>query len=324
MFVRMDDSLKLARSLFPEILQLTNIPEYKEPVNDLLINLLDSGLISSGDYSSYFDEIFFDARLEMKRLQIQEEHLLEKQTEKENGNADENEIADYNYSRYSSSSYGGRSASSSGIENYAALLMPFYSKDPSLAKMYNKLLQSRDTSVQLSTAVLLLKNNHPVADSIFKNMAAQDKYSVQLLDALEEIKRVDLFPAAYKKQVDMARSVLNNQAYSSANKPDNIEPAGRVLITLKGKKGYVYFFKYKTKDDEDWQIGLSGLQPENTAEVSSDDSYANLTDKKLTEEKPEAEQFNEQLKKIRISQHRSTKNFYNEGGMPYDDYDYED
>lgn len=324
LFTDMEDTLQLARTLFPEILQLTDIPEYKEPVNDLLINLLDSGLITANDYSSYFDDMYFDARIEMKRQQIQEERLLEKQIEKENGNADEDEANDYNYYTRRFSSGYGYGGSSSDIENYATLLMPFYSKDPSLEKMYNKLLQSRDTAVQLSTAILLLKNNRPVADSIFRHMAAQDKYCVQLLEELEDIKRSDLFPAAYKKQVDVARSVLNNQAYSANNKPNEIEPAGRVLITAKGKKGYVYFFKYKTKDDEDWQIGLSGLQPENAGEVSSNNSYADLTDKKLTYEKTETEQFNEQLKKLIISKHRSGKNFYNEGGMSYDDYDEED
>lgn len=315
----MSDSLQLGRSMFPELLQLTNIPEYKEPVNELLIDLLDSGMITANDYASYYNKIYFDARIEMKRQQITEEKLLEKQTEKENGNADEEETNAYDYSRYSR--YGNY-GSSSEIENYAILLMPFYKTEPALEKFYTKLLQSRDTSLQLEAATQLIKNKLPVADSILVNMAKQDKYCSQLLDNLEDIKRTDLFPAAYKKQVDIARSILNNDAYSASDKPVETEPAGSTFVNIHGQKGYVYFFRYKTKDDEDWQMGLSGIQPENKNEVSGNSDFTTLTDKKITDEKPEAEQFNEQLKKLLIKEHRSGKNFY---GNDYDyNYDYDD
>ena len=315
LFDDVSDSLLLARSLFPEIIQLTNIPEYKAPINDLLINLLDSGYIQAKDYESYYNKIYFDARIEMKRQQNKEEKLLEKQTEKENGNADADETAAYDYGSYR---YSG---SSSDIENYAALLIPFYNTNPVLEKFYNKLLQSRDTIVQLSAVALLLKNKIPVADSVLKNIAAQDKYRAGLLEILEDAKRADLFPTAYKNQIDVARSILNTLAYTADKKPAETEAVGRTQVTVHGKKGYVYFFKYKAKDDEDWQIGLSGIQPENIKEVSSDNTFADLTDKKIAEDKSVAEQFNEQLKKLTIQEHKSGKNFYTDA-RGYNDYDY--
>jgi len=52
-------------------------------------------------------------------------------------------------------------------------------------------------------------------------------------------------------------------------------------ITYKQDKGYVYFFRYKVHSDDDWQIGISGLQPYNLKEVSDNDDLVRLTNKKL-------------------------------------------
>ena len=75
-FETFQDSLQLARSLFPEILQLTTIEDYKEPVINLLSTLLDSGYIKADDYKDYFSKIYFDAKIELKKQQNAEEKLL--------------------------------------------------------------------------------------------------------------------------------------------------------------------------------------------------------------------------------------------------------
>jgi hypothetical protein len=51
-------------------------------------------------------------------------------------------------------------------------------------------------------------------------------------------------------------------------------------LTIKGKKGYVYFFRYKLNIDDDWQIGISGLQPEDLKEVSTNDLATVLLNEK--------------------------------------------
>ncbi|MEO7045846.1 MAG: hypothetical protein ABI091_11110, partial [Ferruginibacter sp.] len=64
------------------------------------------------------------------------------------------------------------------------------------------------------------------------------------------------------------------------------------------------------KKEDDWKIGISGLQPVNEAELSSNDDLSLLTDKKLKEYEPIDEQLNEQLKKVLFSFHKSARNFY--------------
>ena len=72
----------------------------------------------------------------------------------------------------------------------------------------------------------------------------------------------------------------------------------------------VYFFKYRIKKDDDWKIGISGLQPENVTAVSSNDRLSTMTDKKLKADEPMDEQLQKQLKKLLFSFHKSSKNFY--------------
>ncbi len=311
LFEDMEDSLKLAATLFPDILQLATIQDYKEPVNNLLISLLDSGYITAKDYEPYFGKMYFDAKIEMKKQQNIEEKLQEQQIQKEN---DENAetvdvVRSYSYD------YG----SSTLIKDYAELLIPFYDTKPGLPKFFDKLLQSRDTSVQLSTAVLLVSNNRKVADSIFLNLAAKDNYRAPLWRRLEKVKHTELFPQKYKTQQLMARSVLLSSG--DADDFSEIKQDGQQKVAIKGEKGVVYFYRYKIDKDDEWQMGISGLQPENNKDVSSNDDLTSMTDKKLMLDEPAQEQYEEELKKLIFRQHRSAERFY--GDDDYYGYDYD-
>ncbi|MEO8712504.1 MAG: hypothetical protein ABI405_10295, partial [Parafilimonas sp.] len=305
-FEGLEDSLLLTRLLFPEILQLTTIEDYKEPVIDLLATLLDSGFIQAKDYEEYFSKIYFDAKIEMKKQQNAEEKLLEQQSQK---SFDEDNSANDNYAdRYYATD----------VDKYAALLLPFLDSNEALPKFFNRLLQSRDTGLQLSTAILLIKNHKPVPDSILNGIASKDNYRSDLLEDLEEISQVDLFPAKYKKQELIAQSLLLNDSKKTAFA--EIEPEGKTVVYTKGKKGYVYFFRYKIKKEDDWQIGISGLQPEDLKKVGTDNTFVQLSNEKLTADKPAPEQFNEQLLKLILKQHKSAAHFFEDDANPYDNF----
>lgn len=308
-FENFEDSLQLTRTLFPEILQLTTIEDYKEPVIALLSELLDSGYIKANDYKDYFSKIYFDAKIEMKKQQNAEEKLLEQQSQQ---NYDDNDSVIKN-------SYSKNNYETTDINEYAALLLPFYDTVPALPKFFNRLLQSRDTSVQLETAVLLIKNNKPVPDSILMNIAAKDNYRSDLFKGLYEINRIDIFPSKYKQQDLMARSLLTGD--SEKTKFFDIKPEGKTLANVNGKKGYVYFFKYKLQKDDDWEIALSGPQPENLNMVSTDNALTSLTNEKIIAGKPLAEQFSEQLSRLLLLQHKSARHFYENNKDMYGNFD---
>jgi len=289
------DSLSLSAGLFPEFLQLSSLSDYKELIIELLVTLVDSGLVKSSDYRNEFDGIYRDAKVALKKQQAKDEKQMKTNKKKED---DDDESPIKNFSE----------DNNSGLNDYAVLLMPFYDSNAAVQFFFSKLLQSKDDEVRLNTSVLLLRNQKKVPDSILLSLAANDIYRGLLYYKLEQVRRLDKFPVSFKKQLDLARSYM--VAQNNFDKMDSIVFISKIPASLKGKKGLVYFFKYRIKKTDDWKIGLSGLQPLNEKELSSDDALAVMTDKKLKDTEPIDEQLNMQLKKILFSFHKSAKNFF--------------
>jgi hypothetical protein len=161
----------------------------------------------------------------------------------------------------------------------------------------------------------MLRKNLPVADSILLNLAAQDLYRSKLYVNLEKIKRLDKFPAKYKNQPDMARSFLI--ADKNYSKVDSVVFIKKLAAAYLYKKGVVYFFKYRVKKEDDWKIGISGLQAADEKVILTDDKLTGMTDKKIKKDEPLDEQLKDQLKKKLFSFHPSATNFYG-----YNNYEY--
>ena len=298
LFNSLGDSLKLAAGLYPELLELATIDDYKEPVISLLVDLVDSSYTSASQYKNYFTKIYFDAKIELKKQQGKEE---KKADEEDNKEADDDPIRTNSFS-------DGKN----DLTNHEILLMPFYDDNVNVPKFFDKLLHSSDESIRMNTAILLLRNNKRVADSILLSFAAKDQWRSALYTGLEKIKRLDKFPGKHKTQLEIARSYL--VADKEYSKMDSIVLVSKEPVSYAGKTGLVYFFKYRVKKEGDWKIGISGLQPANMDEVSSDNKLTSMTDKKLKDDKPIKEQFNQQLKYLLFAQRKSAKNFFDEDG----------
>ncbi|UAY51717.1 TraB/GumN family protein [Ferruginibacter albus] len=294
LFRGLNDTLALGAKLFPEILQLTSLDDYKEPITSLLVTLVDSGFIKANQYESYFSKFYFDAKIELKKQQTKEQLASSKKTDEDDN--DNSVYRDYGYDEHKDELY-----------NYAVLLMPFYDKNPNIPKYFTKLLQSSNQGLLLNTAVLLLRNNKTVADSLLLSLASDDQYRSELYRNLKEIKQLKRFPEKYKTQEDIARSVLlEGNNYS---KIDSIVFLTKQHVYYK-EKGIVYFFKYRIKKEDDWKIGISGLQPEKEDSVSTDGRLTSMTDKKYKEDDPRDEQLQKQLKKLLFGAHPSARNFF--------------
>lgn len=298
LFRDLGDSLALARTLFPDLLKLSTVDDYKDNLLSLLSTLVDSGYLKGSDYEPYFPQLYFDAKIQWKKQEGRDERKWQK---KEEGNGDDvinNE--------------GEEPVDTDGpLDDYAVLLMPFYDKNPTVPHFFNKLLQSKDALLRLSTVNLLLRNNKLVADSIIQSLAASDLYRGRLLKSLEAIGQGQRFPYSFKSQENIARSLL------LGNRADNegvaVQWVDKKIIQFKERKGTIYFFKYKLNKDDDWQIGLSGLQPVNPKSVNTDTEFVRLTGKKIRPDTPIGDQFEEQLKKLLFSKRKSATSFYQDG-----------
>lgn len=293
LFNTFKDSLALTRSLLPDVLQLSTLEDYRLPVVRLLSRMADSGYLHEKDYESYYNKLYFDAKIELKRQQNRDERLMEKQDGDEDDDDDDNRR---------------QRTASDVLEDYATLLIPFYGKNPAVNKYFDKLLQSKNPTVQLTAAAMLVQNRQPVPDSLLQSLAAKDAYRARLLKKLETAKQPALFPSHYRQQEMLARSVLLND--KSADRFAAIELLGKQQVKTKEQAGWVYCYKYKLKKEDDWKIGLSGIQPLDTREVSSNDLLVSMTDKKLKADVPVNEQVQEQLKKLLFAKHKSAEAFF--------------
>ena len=298
LFDQFSDTLSLAKTLFPDILQLASLEDYKPYINSLLKSMVDSGYATAGDYESYFSKLYFDAKIELKKQQNKDEKRLGMESDDDDDNVEYRRV----YNNRSSGS------SASNLEDYAVLLFPFYNKYASVPKYFDKLLASKDADVQLIAAEILVKHDKKVTDSLLIAIAADDLHRVKLLAMLERQHRKDLFPVKYLKQEIVAKSVLLND--KNYHEFADIQLVSKRLMELKGQKGMVYLFRYKIKKEDDWKMGISGLQPVNNSEVSSNDNFVNLSDKKIRKNETETNQFNEQIKKLLFAAHKSGIKFF--------------
>ncbi|HMK04596.1 MAG TPA: TraB/GumN family protein, partial [Ferruginibacter sp.] len=195
LFSSLQDSLILARELFPELLQLSSLSDYKDAVLSLLVTLVDSNIIKAKEYENYFSKIYLDANVELKKQRLKDEKIMEKETLKED---------DATTTKYKV--YGNDSKAN--LDQYSVLLLPYYNRNNNVKLFFERLLQSKDADVRLNAAVLLLRNKLPVTDTILFNLAREDEFRSKLFAKLEKTGRLDKFPGKYKNQLDMARSIL--------------------------------------------------------------------------------------------------------------------
>lgn len=308
----LEDSLELTKEMFPDILQLSSLEDYKAPVLSLLSTMVDSSILSAKDYESNYSKLYFDAKIELKKQQSRDEKLLEQQKRREDeSNNNNNSYGDY-YSSSPRRYYDDDRSGTPLMGKYAKLLMPFYDKNQAVPKVFDRLLKSNDMTVRAGAAVLLLKNGHSVPDSIWTAIAAKDQYRIRLYKRLETIKRLDVFPAAYKTQELLAKSLLLNE--TGYEKFNDIALLDKQIVKTKDTTGYVYFFQYKLKKDDDWKLGISGVQPLNLKAVNSNDDLVKLTDKKVKEGAELKDQMDEQLHRLLLSGRKSAQRFYEDRG----------
>src|SRR5260221_8529346 len=198
------------------------------------------------------------------------------------------------------------------------------------------MLKSNDKKLKYSTTMLLIRNNKPYPDSLLSYFGSLDDYRYKLYSDLKKIKKADKFPALYNNHLDLGRSALLDK--KTSDKPDSVVYLDRMKAEFKGRQGWIYFYKYKTKNaDLNWKLATVGLMPEDPKQFEFNNDNINSTpddislfgssrynrydftgfsDTKLNEDEPLAGQLNKALKKILYSRRKSAKEFYenNEDG----------
>ena len=140
-----------------------------------------------------------------------------------------------------------------------------------------------------------------------------------------------MFPALYNNHLDLGKSSLLDK--ETSGKPDSIVYIDRLGAEYKQKKGFFYFYKYKSKkDDLSWKLAVVGLVPEDPKQFEFEDSvklnipdfnyalfssfdynqydFTDFTETKIEQDVPIGSQLNKALKKLLYSRRNSARKFY--------------
>jgi hypothetical protein len=314
LFDHIVEDTALALSLFPDILQLMPVEGYKSPLLQLMAGMADSSRLPAAAYEGYFTGLFSDAQILLKRQQL---------TEQKSGNEEElpvqTRVSVIGYDpppmeELQSMDLRQVRSSAPRLDKYAQWLAPFYDR-PGVARWFSQLLQIKSLSLRQAVVMVLIRNNRPVPDSVLQALAADDWHRARLYSDLVQAGKADRFPAEFRNQEAMARSVLFERR--AEGREAEMQWVGKQHVVTKEATGTVYFFKYKVKGQEGWMMGISGVQPENGKEVNTNSYLAEWTGLPLNGTGSELQQFQNKLPQWVLQHRASAARFYRSGYSPF-------
>ena len=247
LFGLLNDSLKTTKTLFPEILQLAALDDYKNSINGVLEDLADSNLLMTKDYETYFSKLFFDAKINLKKQFSKDEEMLKSLADKDAQEANR-------YKKY----YNSEEVNNDVIRDFK-LLAPFYQANPMVKKYFDKALQSKNNLLVVNATSALAKCEIVVADSITKKLATDKLYAYLLYRKLGLNKAESLFPSAFKTQSNLTYSQIF--AEGDFKKLDTVIFLQKKKAKVRNVAGNVFVYKYRLDNDGPWYLGLCGIQP---------------------------------------------------------------
>lgn len=331
------DSLKLTKTILPDLLPLLNLDDYKDDVMKLLGQMVDSSVVQPADYENYFSKFLLEARQELKKQSIAEK---KKAIEKAEADKEKNEMED----DMASADRSGDAEKGEGNDDlslYASLLIPFWDTKPAVQPLLQQMLKSNDKRLKYNTMLLLIRHNKSFPDTMLSYFGKMEEFRYELYKDLKDINRLDKFPALYNNHLDLAKSKLITE--KDYGKPDSLVFIKRLPAEYKAQKGFIYFFKYKDqKVEQSWKLASVGLVPEAPGEFEFADSlykntgsflgsnaylygegnasgfdFTKFTDTKIKEDEPLDKQLDVALKKLLYARRKSASEFYQDEDSRY-------
>ena len=298
-FSTYEDTLQLGAQLFPDVLQLASIADFKPAVISLLANEVDSGYVKPAAYQSMLSNIAFDAKIALKKEMNEDESAREATARRE---------AQDETDGYSSSTRNlpANDTARGVLYDYAVLLAPYYDQNPAVPRFFDKMLSVRTPETRLYAALLLKRNNQPVPDSIWSSLASNKLYRGRLYEVLNRAGMLRYFPGTAPTQEERVRSGL----YAQVSDIKNIRLVGRQTATVDGKSGIVYTFRYRKRGASADKLAINGPQPADDKDYD-DDPKLNMTDLDVKGATSTDKQITALLAKSRISFQPAGRQFYN-------------
>lgn len=229
-FQELIDTPKTALFLFPEILKLWNMKEYRINILNYTIAMLDSQLIKPADLGDMTNTILTEARQHLKRF-----------------------------------SATGSSQDFNNTREYRAMLRilsHLYEQNPDAKEIMLKTMNMVDKSFAVNTAELLLKKGILPEKEYLEKMASHKFSRVKLYRLMHQFKKEDDFPTAFASSDSLLASAAFILADTYNNLSDSLEKIGLFPTLYNGEQMEIHYYKVKSKYGERWNyLSVGPHQP---------------------------------------------------------------
>jgi uncharacterized protein YbaP (TraB family) len=281
LFSSFEDSTGLVKEFFPDMFQLLSYDEFKDDIYSLLSMAVIAQNVKSDVYKDKLNLILSGAKTQLK-------HVLSDVDEEDN------------YRGY---------LFTTKLDVYNTLLLPF--KDQENVKAhFDKIWACENSSIKFDLVSAMLDMKMVVPANAIAQLAADDEFRIDIYELLKKNKMEALFPAEQKTNDLFLKSLMADISYS-VNK-DSVFLLEKRKIDLRGKKGLVYFYKYKNKDSkgDSYNLAVVGLIPEDPTQVITSFSFkSGFVGSKIDKDEKLDKQLNDLLAKT-IRENRRN-NYFN-------------
>ncbi|HEY1046316.1 MAG TPA: TraB/GumN family protein [Bacteroidia bacterium] len=269
------DSLKLTKTILPELIELTNLIEYRSTAYEMITKMKDSGIINENDYASLHNRLAYETKIEYKRVMAS---LTNYRGESE----DDYQYNYYEYgdienkhlnSLYESVGYVNNFYNSNYNSHSAQLLadildlsLPLRNKNKTVDEIVSKILNITDNSVRLDLIPVLLKYKIDFHDSVYEALAKNKKTTVDFYETLSEAKKLEKFPMAYRNQAHFLSAQIESN-FDEDEKLDTMILIQKRLVIDGKDSGYVYVYKYLIEENETEMLFISKLMNQDSTKL---------------------------------------------------------
>lgn len=219
------DNLLKAAGLYPEILEYSAIPEYKEPIISLLATLHSKKMVKSKHYRKYLEQLVNDANMQLKR-----QLGIESQSRIQSGSFSKNKREHRKL-----------------LEDYTSLLFPFRN-DRAVVPFYERLWQVKDPGVRTTFMSLLAEENINIPKGIIDSLASDINSRKLFFNKLYAVDKVSLLPEEFATQQMLAEAALF-EGDRFVPGVDTIRFVGERKLQSEGREYVGYYFKHRNQLD---------------------------------------------------------------------------
>lgn len=263
------DTLAVAATLFPRVLDLARFPEYRMPVYNLLAACVAEGLVKPAVYENEVPILVTEATIELKRALSQNKRTTGTNDSYTSEGAmlpyvprrNQNRVLERNVSKEPAPDNDLLVPGSPLVLSFARILLPFHANRPEVQGWFNKVLACSNDRLVIEAACLLQRAGRPVDRSVFAKYQSRDNTRYWTQVRLRHVGAAALLDSTASDTLALARAFLFANRYLEEG--DSVRYLEHRAVDGKLGVTHMYFFALKAKDakKDEWRMGYTAWVP---------------------------------------------------------------